>query len=593
MKRLILCVLSISLTVSLATPSGVVFASEGENAIEATTPTEVTPVLTAPPSVEPSVPPVSVPDEPTTPAPTPTPSTAKSLATPEQVNASPTQLQVQATPTPAQPVVTQPAPVYASDDVLVSAFMLRSGRGFDFIEVHNTTTDYVKVDGMTIRLLYSSETTDYACEINLSGHIRPSSYVTYAQNTTSDGSYPMNGCPNPGSTTFDNEIQVYRDGGLVESVRIASANLVGKTSLEYERSGWTSTYRSGTLSKDFKVSMRPALTSALYNVPDAPALQFVEIFPRALLCASDDTDAVCRSYIKLKNTSDQPIDLSKFRLRGGSPASNSTASNTSTLVGVVPANGFLTIRTDAAGKSLKLNDSEGTAWLEDALGFTSYQNSVTPYHDAELVTQTGRSWAFDESDGQWKWATPSPLTLANDFRVIGMGSAKSTTSIATSTLKPCADNQYRSEETNRCRLIATAASSLTPCKEGQYRSEETNRCRSVASAASSSLKPCNADQFRNPDTGRCKKIESATSQLKPCAAGQERNPETNRCRKVAATLASTPFAVAPTKSTGKSFVGWWALGGLGTLAAGYAAWEWRQEIGRGFKRVGAVFWHSK
>lgn len=154
-------------------------------------------------------------------------------------------------------------------------------------------------------------------------------------------------------------------------------------------------------------------------------------------------------------------------------------------------------------------------------------------------------------------------------------------------LKTCAPNQYRNPETNRCRLIDTAPETLTPCKEGQYRNTETNRCRSIVTA-SATLKPCAEDEFRNPATNRCKKLASMDDvALADCGEGRERNPETNRCRAVLATSTKeTPYNVEPITDTAEAFVGWWALGGVGILAAGYAVWEWRHELRRAFQRKG-------
>lgn len=153
---------------------------------------------------------------------------------------------------------------------------------------------------------------------------------------------------------------------------------------------------------------------------------------------------------------------------------------------------------------------------------------------------------------------------------------------------PCTDGQYRNEATGRCRATSPA-SVLVPCKEGQYRSEETGRCRALASLAASVVKPCPDDQFRNPLTNRCKSIASSDDvSLTDCGEGRERNPETHRCRNVVSTtVPAATFAVAPMKEAAKGFVGWWALGGVGLLAAGYGAWEWRRELARLLERAGA------
>ena len=100
-------------------------------------------------------------------------------------------------------------------------------------------------------------------------------------------------------------------------------------------------------------------------------------------------------------------------------------------------------------------------------------------------------------------------------------------------------------------------------------------------SSSASLKPCGLGEYRNPATNRCKSASIASATLGPCQPGYERNPETNRCRKVAVAGSDMPLAAFPVddvRQGANAFVGWWALGGLLILGAGYAAFEWRHEI---------------
>ncbi len=96
--------------------------------------------------------------------------------------------------------------------------------------------------------------------------------------------------------------------------------------------------------------------------------------------------------------------------------------------------------------------------------------------------------------------------------------------------------------------------------------------------AASVLKPCADDQFRNPATNRCKTIASSDD-VTDCGEGRERNPVTNRCRNVVRSdVPAAAFAVEPIKDGASAFVGWWALGGVVSIALGYGGWEWRREI---------------
>lgn len=141
----------------------------------------------------------------------------------------------------------------------------------------------------------------------------------------------------------------------------------------------------------------------------------------------------------------------------------------------------------------------------------------------------------------------------------------------------CGPGKYRHPLTNRCRNIESDAAVITNCEADQYRNPETGRCRKIATTAS--VTPCKEGQYRSEETNRCRNIVAAGSQA-PCAEGQERNPDTNRCRNVLAkSVPDAAFAVQPVQEGMRAFVGWWALGGIGVLAAGYAGWEWRREIG--------------
>lgn len=144
-------------------------------------------------------------------------------------------------------------------------------------------------------------------------------------------------------------------------------------------------------------------------------------------------------------------------------------------------------------------------------------------------------------------------------------------------LAPCPTGQYRSVETNRCRLLQSTASTVTPCKAGQERNPDTNRCRANVLGAISSLFPCKEGQERNPATNRCRAIPTST--LSPCGEGQERNPETNRCRKAGSSTDLTLAKVQDVATTTQgSAISWWLIGTAVAVALGYAAYEWRQDI---------------
>ena len=164
----------------------------------------------------------------------------------------------------------------------------------------------------------------------------------------------------------------------------------------------------------------------------------------------------------------------------------------------------------------------------------------------------GLSWA--NIDGLWQYTNQPTPGEAN----IGTLQEETVSVSVAPKLAPCASNQYRSTETNRCRLIvATAsASSVTPCKDGQYRSEETNRCRTIK------------EEVAYP----------------PCEEGYERNNETNRCRKIQQ-LVKAPYAVNQELIKRSQDNGQWVFYAVGSMAGGYGVWEWRHDAYKLVRRI--------
>jgi hypothetical protein len=333
--------------------------------------------------------------------------------------------------------------------------------------------------------------------------------------------------------------------------------------------------------------------------PTGGSLKIMEILPDARSCVPSDTALDCSDYIKIKNTSGSAVNLADFRVRSGTKFSSATVStafnwhqptlNPARDELMLPAGQYFLLRLRNDGQVLGLPGGDGNVWIEDYYGVQTYDEAS--YADMDLAAASGRSWAYDTSDQTWKFGVPSPYG-DNSYPLYEPGKGSAAVS---SGLTPCRDGQYRSEETNRCRNIAVANNVLTPCKEGQYRSEETNRCRSIATAAAAILKPCADDQFRNPASGRCKKIASSDDATPAdCGEGRERNPETHRCRNVLSkAVPPAAFAVEPIKETGKAFIGWWALGGVGVAALGYGVWEWRREMLAGIRKAGSLFTSGK
>lgn len=465
-----------------------------------------------------------------------------------------------------------PAPMAPQRSVVISAFQATGGP--QFIELYNYDTAPASVDGWhaTARFDDTSE-----CDIALHGYVLSKKQVLAVQQSSlpTAANAERFDCHVADSAVLTS-LDMYDHDTLAERVVVPA-----QATQLWQRKGLTATYRTGDFSKDFVPFAADHLLpdDAWYTLPPAPALTITEVLVAPRGCVPSELAADCYDYVKLKNTGTEPIDLGQYRLRSGFANTAPSSTNTAQLAGLLEPGTTTRIDHDATGVPINITANDGTVWLEDNYGLTTFDLGVPPYVGSDLASHKGQSWAFDESDATWKWAIPSPDSAGNTFP--DPLPVKVTT---TSVLTPCAANQYRSADTNRCRLIATASSDLTPCKIGQERNPETNRCHSVASIASA-MTPCKVGQERNPDTNRCRAVATAANALKTCAEGQERNPETNRCRKIQTTVTSADFAVEPVKQGAKSFVGWWALGGLGVLAAGYGVWEWRDEIKRTIRRL--------
>lgn len=437
--------------------------------------------------------------------------------------------------------------------VVVSAFQTTGGP--QFIQLYNTNSEStapIDMSNWHITVQYSDMS---SCDISIDQAIFAHSYVLLAQSgggLAADANAEVYNCP-AAADAVAAQLRVYDGDTLVERLTPNPQSMVQ----QWQRKGTTAKYLSGVVENDFKPVDPPAAqfeSDPWYVAPPRPSLKLTELLVNPRDCLPGDIDKSCYDYVKLKNTGISDIDLSSYRLRTGYKNTDARSTNTIYLYGSLPAGMTVRIDHNADGSPVSITANDGTAWLEDSYGIAPYDLQVAPYIGSASTTHQGQSWAYDESDASWKWGVPAPMSVRNNF---------------TLPVSPVAST--------------SATPQYAPCAPGQYRSTDTHRCRSTTAAAST-LQPCGPNQTRNPVTNRCRGVLGASTTLKPCAAGQERNPDTNRCRKVQTKLASADFAVEPVKQGTKAFAGWWALGGIAVLAAGYATWEWRDEIRRTITR---------
>jgi len=249
-----------------------------------------------------------------------------------------------------------------------------------------------------------------------------------------------------------------------------------------------------------------------------------------------------KEFIELYNPNTIPIDISGYQITYGSGMDKVIEFQPGT---IIPPLTYIAYSNVDLPYSLPNTSSE--MQLIDNAGVVIGQ--VPAYESPK----DGASWVV--VDGVWQYSNnPTP---GNNNVVLEEKQAVKTAE--DKTVQPCAANQYRSEETNRCRLIASSSTTAPiPCKDNQYRSEETNRCRNIA----------------------------AQTTPTPCKEGQERNPETNRCRNIV-TMTEADYGVlgAQEISGGTNLYIVGTVIALAVLALGYATWEWRYELKKLWARL--------
>ena len=529
-------------------------------------------------------------------------------------------------PTAAQPVVRLAAHT-EHDALMIGALHMTDRRTVSAVELHNTTRQFVPLSDVALVVSVSTNHTDYMCRVNLQGYAPSQSSVRYYHPAVApaDGAQ-LQGCPSvpDGEQVTRYDVALEQSGATIDKASVAVDELAG--ALVWERARWTAAARTGVFAKDFRARAGEAEVTAPYETPGEPSLQILEVLPHPHSC--DAAPGNCQKYVKVKNTGDQPIDLAAYRLRSGTPGSNSTVRNTSSLAGDIAPGQVLTIRAQANGAELAILRS-GTLWFEDQHGLVSFSPRIDAYSGAGQAAHQGRSWAYNSQTGTWQWTTPSPdqadniITdtpaspqqpsqpsgkscpagqernpATNRCRKINNGEKRSKqtagnakaarTTSRTQKLTICKPGQERNPATGRCRTVSATGQRLAACKAGQYRNPATGRCRALAGGKASAT-VCKAGHYRNPATGRCKKLGAANSrQLTPCKPGWERNQSTNRCRKSTSKNSKAPaagYAVEPSSNNGQTEIIWWMIGGVAIVAVGYAGWEWRSEIGQWLRRM--------
>lgn len=285
------------------------------------------------------------------------------------------------------------------------------------------------------------------------------------------------------------------------------------------------------------------------NCPTPPMHPMItELLPNA-----DGADEG-KEFIELYNPNEHPLSLDGYMLWVGMEPKSPLALPAGLTIEPL---GFIAIT--QMHVSFTLGNSAGKVALKTA--------------DGELVSETtayeaapeDETWAF--IDGEWSFTNQATPGVMNRPKLTISEAENDSSDPVTEpvNVKPCAANQYRHPETNRCRLLVASATAPAACKPNQYRSTETNRCRNIVMPSSPT--PCKEGQERNPETGRCRNIKQMTkAEYGVLAATTESKPDQ-----------------------------WYVIGAVGlllVLLVGYGVWEWRHEIGKVWHK-GLRFIHSR
>lgn len=444
----------------------------------------------------------------------------------------------------------------------------------EFIEIYNQSSDAVSLGEVQLEVSSRTAVGVEVSDVHLpEAWLLPKQYMLLHRDAAGVGlnTVPLSLLYTPQSSHI-HTISMYSSNS---SYTISGIDASQSSWMQHKQRGNASLKVSATALSDYVAKTTPPVSfaDALYSPAPAPqGLKIVEILPNANSCAPNDGAVTCGDYIKLHNSSNDTIDLSRYRLRTDSGGVKSSASNTFILNGNMAAGELRLVHIRDNGDAISITNTGGYVWLEDVQGVVKYGESIVLYPDATAAAGKGMSWAVDVESGLWQWMMPRPYDM--NFR--SMPEAGSMSKVGQ--LVECPAGKERNPETNRCRNIASSTTAQAPCKPTQERNLLTGRCRNITTAIATQ-KPCTAGQYRSSETGRCRKVQAAATPA-PCKASQERNPLTGRCKKIvkrSGDLAAVEDVVSAQKSDKKMLV----YVGAGLVAAsGYGIYEWRQEIGR-------------
>lgn len=483
--------------------------------------------------------------------------------------------------------VSPPTPLLPQSPLIISAYSFDQDGQPNYLEIYNNSSTAQPVTEWSFSFEWGARVDDsvvtppYMMAIShyQGMYFAPGSYTVVSFDNKVEGAHVQVSGVAVEPSNYINKVMLRHDAYRPYERTMAASVTQLPMRLNQGASGYTTSYVAdsrGTLS-----------ATEWYEPLVSSPLRIVEVLPNALACSPFEEDPLCSDYVKLYNSSDEPVDLGKVRVRTGSSSASAA------MTGMLPGRSFVSL-------PLTLTNSGGWVWIEDVHGIVRYDATAVQYADGG--SKRGQAWSFDESTAQWRWsAYPTPYNTPNQFTdgsPVNDCSALRLSEIAANvapqfievyntssepmSLRGCQLQTNRSQDVSymfgdtllpageyavvsiddtdltltkttsgTVYIVSSDGQSEVDARSYENLSENTSfalvdgmwrQTFSLTPGGENTYQeypPCKEGYARNVDTGRCNKIIQAVSAA-DCGPGKYRNEDTGRCRNVTAANTLTP-----------------------------------------------------
>ncbi len=466
-----------------------------------------------------------------------------------------------------------------------------SGHSLKYVQIYNHSDNVVALDGWQVYIEYASVQQNIK---TLEGLLAPGRYASVANVATAPSATFSFVDTIPSVDPVMTTVGLQPPTGQNIITETASPTITSSTprmagspatfhfmrNISASTGSYLTTFMAFTPSSTFTL-----VSDALYEPPQSPPLQIVEIYPDATACAPFDSASICNDYVKIFNASDSTIDLGQYRIRTGAKGQAASTSNTVVMSGIIGSGSYVSV-------PLSLNASGNWVWLEDRYGSISYDQTVINYPSSSGYDL--QAWAFNALSDNWEWTMyPMPGNQASRFPEQPLVNACSGIVISEIAANVASEDQFIEVsnigtsainllgcalQTNRSQTSSFVFSDVTlrPAEYMTIYVRDTPLTLTKTTSGSVYLltsdladeidlvsyadlsentswaliaddwkqtftvtpnqsnvwleyQLCAEGMVRNTDTGMCNKI-TVTASLSDCGIGKYRSEETNRCR---------------------------------------------------------------